>query len=516
MILSTELSYPISGEFLFKQLLLIYFCSCRTMVRDFIKIHDQFAFEIKLEFPVGEGRKKKDRFNFEMFLFLPYGLDVHKHNFQSKDFYRSLKTNIRLTSPQYKLEELLNGKNAPLASLTSSIERSKKYPSDQNIQLSKQQLKKYCSIFDSAIRQAIERINRSKKMESRSKLVNVFILQIELLREGYHKLPAILIGDVSLEDLLREYRFADEYQSLLIETHVFALMRYLQNKKEDHKADLANLHQLAEQEMDFRDAQDYPSVSKPKHSNEDVLHRKSRLKKYIESNLFLNTYTRQEGLVTAQILFSIAAGLAMVFATAVAFASQMIYGTLTIPFFIALVIGYMFKDRIKELVRVYLDKKRKKVHADFKTIIYDQHKKKIGHLKESFHFEQKTHLPEDVKNARELMRITEMGEIGSGDNILGYKNKTILLNSKIQKKEFSGITQILRLNISDFTRKMDDPEKEVFVRTKKGIKRMLADRVYHLNMILRYGDSKTKEIKCYKIKASRNGIKKIEHQRVSE
>jgi hypothetical protein len=480
------------------------------MVKDFIKIHDRFAFELKLEFPVSSGKKKKDNFNFEMFLFLPYSLDVNKHNFLREDFYRSLKMNIRLTSPHYRLEELLNGNDSPFAKLEESMLGCSESPDEKNLQQAGQQLKKYCSIFGSAMRHAVERINRSKSKETRSEKVDAFILQIKQLREAYHKFYTPLSEKANLESLFREYRFADEYQSLLIESHIFGLIKSLQNKKEDHKDDIECLHQLAEQEMDYRDAHDYPSVSKPKRSNEDVLHRKSRLKKYIESNLFLNTQTRQEGVVTEQILFSIAAGLAMVFATAVAFASQMIYGSLTVPFFIALVIGYMFKDRIKELVRIYLDKKHKKVHADFKTVIYDQHRRKMGYLKESFHFEQKNHLPEDVRNARESMRSTEMGEVASGDNIIGYKNKTTLFNSKIQKGTFSGITQILRFNISDFTRKMDDPEKEVFVRTKKGIKRMLADRVYHLNLILRYGDAEALVLKRYKIKASRNGIKKIE------
>lgn len=314
--------------------------------------------------------------------------------------------------------------------------------------------------------------------------------------------------------MLREYRFADEYQSLLVESHISALVVHLRNKKEDQKANIVCLHQLVEKEMDYRYKNDYPSVSKPNRSNEDVLHRKSRLKKYIESNLFLNTETRQEGVVTEQILFSVAAGLAMVFATAVAFASQMIYGSLTIPFFIALVVGYMFKDRIKEWARIYLDTKRKKVHADFKTTINDQSEKRIGFLKESFHFEQRNHLPEYVIKAREMMRITEMGEVGVGDNIIGYKNKTTLFNAAIQKDKYSGITQIIRFNIFDFTRKMDDPEKEVFVRTKKGIKRMLADRMYHLNLIIRYENSGNNVIKRYKIKASRNGIKQIELYKV--
>jgi hypothetical protein len=191
------------------------------------------------------------------------------------------------------------------------------------------------------------------------------------------------------------------------------------------------------------------------------------------------------------------------------------YGSLTIPFFIALVVGYMFKDRIKEWGRVYLDRKRKKIHADFKTTITGNRGKKIGYLKESFHFEQKSHLPAEVSRAREMMRITEMGNVGLGDNIIGYKNKTTLFIKKIEKDKYSGVTQILRFNISDFTLKMDDPEKEVFVKTTKGIRRMHADRVYHLNLILKYESQNKTEIKCYKIKASRNGIKNIVRYKTS-
>jgi len=478
------------------------------MVKDFIKIHDQFAFELKLEFPVRKSKRVKDNYNFDMFLFLPHSLDVNKQNFLREHFYRSLKVNIRLTSPLFKLKELLEDKGTPLTQLEESLDKLKSEADEQNLQFSIEQLKKYCSVFGSALRHASGRIIRSNDTEARNKMIVLFTRQIEQLRGRYHLLSPISKKQ-HLEELLRNYRLADEYQSLQIESHIFSLIENLRNKKDDNKVVIAHLHHLVEKEMDYRDMHEYPSVSKPKRSNEDVLHRKSRLKKYIESNLFLNTETRQEGVVTEQILFSIAAGLAMVFATAVAFASQILYGSLTIPFFIALVVGYMFKDRIKEWARVYLDKKRKKIHADFKTTITGQQGKKIGYLKESFHFEQKNHIPKEVLNAREMMRITEMGDIGLGDNIISYKNNTTLFNTSIEKDKYSGITQILRFNISDFTLKMDDPEKEVFVRTKKGIKRMLADRVYHLNLILKYESSNKVEIKSYKIKASRNGIKNI-------
>lgn len=484
------------------------------MVKDYIKIHDQFAFELKLEFPVRKIKKDTENYNFEMYLFIPHSLDVNKQNYLREHFYRSLKTNIRLTSPLFKLKELLDDEGTPLTQLEERIEKYKNQPNELNLQSSIEQLKKYCSVFGSAMRHASYRITRAKDLEARNKMIVLFTDQIKQLRARYHKQLAPLSNQENLKTLLREYRFADEYQSLQIESQIFSLIQNLQNKKDSQKEVTALLHQLVEKEMDYRDMHDYPSVTKPKRTNEDVLHRKSRLKKYIESNLFLNTETRQEGVVTEQILFSIAAGLAMVFATAVAFASQMLYGSLTIPFFIALVVGYMFKDRIKEWARVYLDKKRKKIHADFKTVISGQHGTKIGYLKESFHFELKSHLPSEVNLAREMMRITEMGDVGLGDNIIGYKNKTTLFINKIEKDKYSGITQILRFNISDFTLKMDDPEKEVFVKTKKGIKRMLADRVYHLNLVLKYESLNKTEIKSYKIKASRNGIKNIERYKV--
>jgi hypothetical protein len=77
-------------------------------------------------------------------------------------------------------------------------------------------------------------------------------------------------------------------------------------------------------------------------------------------------------------------------------------------------------------------------------------------------------------------------------------------------QDFSGTTEILRINISDFTKNMDDPKKDVFVKTKKGFKRGSAKRSYHLNMILNYSDQDEERIKLYKLIVNRNGIQRIE------
>jgi len=482
----------------------------KRMIKSYIKKHDQMSFEAKLEFPANGDSGKQNDSNFDIYLFLPSGLDINKHNFTNRDFYNSLKTNIRLTTPFYPLSNITGDENSPFNRLKNSIENHLSMLTEETKAEYEIQVKRFCSVFGVALRHEVNRILSTKNAEEREQSVANFAKDIKKIRKQYKSLRTKLNSSSSGNDTFAVYQFADEYQSLLVEKHIFTLISRLEKKEEDIGKPDELLDKLVLDEMNYRTEMGYPSVAKTGRSNEDVLHRSGRLKKFIESNLFLNTDTKKEGVLVEQILFSIAAGIAMVFATGVAFASQMIYGNLSLPFFIALVISYMFKDRIKELIRIYLDKKHQKMFYDFKTKIYPQNKKQIGYLKESFHFEQHSHLPAEILDIRNRMRSTEITEESLGEKIIHYRTKVSIMNTKETIKDFTGITQILRLNISDFTKKMDDPEKEVFIRTKKGFKRAFADRVYHINMILTCSGDADFEVKPYKLIANRKGIKRIE------
>jgi hypothetical protein len=480
------------------------------MIRSYIKKHDQMSFEAKLEFPAKGKSGKENDDNFDIYLFLPSGLDINKHNFTNRDFYNSLKTNIRLTTPLYLLRNIVGGEKSPFNRLTNSIETFLSSPSPETEAEYKLQVKRFCSVFGVALRHEVNHIISTKNAEDRDQLIKKFAKNVKKVRENYKSLRNNINVPLPDSRVFAVYQSADEYQSLLVEKHIFTLISRLNLEQTGDGLSGESLNKMVLDEMNYRMEKGYPSVAKPNRPNEDILHRSGRLKKFIESNLFLNTDTKKEGVLVEQILFSIAAGIAMVFATGVAFASQMFYGNLSLPFFIALVISYMFKDRIKELIRVYLDKKHQKMFYDYKTNIYPQNKKKIGYLKESFHFEQYMHLPKEIIDVRNSMRSTEITEESLGEKIIHYRTKVSIMNTKETVEDFTGITQILRLNISDFTRKMDDPEKEVFIRTKKGFKRAFADRVYHINMILTYSDNDDVEIKPFKLIANRKGIKRIE------
>jgi len=485
------------------------------MIRETIKKHDQFSFELKLEFPVPEKKDKKDAYFVNMYLFLPYALDINKHSFTKDDFYNSLKTYIRLTTPHYLLRNIMKGKKSPLAKLKKTIDDYVSAPDDDKKDDFEIQIKRFCSIFGTALRNAGNQIIRTGEKETRERLITDYVNNVVKTRNSFKDLRKAFTDPARKSNAFDIYRFADEYQSLLVERNLFVLLGALEKKKKAcDKESLDKLKNLFLKEMQYREKMKYPSVAYAHRSNEDVLHRASRLKKFIESNLFLNTDTKKDGVIVEQILFALAAGLAMVFATGVAFASQMIYGNLTLPFFIALVISYMFKDRIKELVRIYLNKKQHRYFQDFKTNIYDQRPKKIGFLKESFQFIKHKHLSGNILDARNSMRSTEITKESMGEKIILYSNKIRILNKKVKSlNDFTGVTEILRLNITDFTRNMDDPEKEIFVKTKNGFKRAFANRTYHLNLIIDYSRGNIDQMNLYKLIVDRNGIKRIERFR---
>jgi hypothetical protein len=482
------------------------------MIQEQIKIHDQQTIELKLEFSISKMTSRKDRFFVNIYLFLPYTLDVNKHNFARQDFYDSLKTYIRLTTPFFLLQNIVKEKNSPYAILSKSAKNFIASPDEKKKGNFDFQLKRFCSIFGTSLRHSTNHILNATINTDRKDLISDFIDQVQQIREAFKSLRPTINVSLKSNEIFDVYQLADEYQSLLVEKHIFILIDEFDNENNNiEKTQLTKLNDLVLQEMTYREEREYQSIAKTHSSNEDILYRSSQLKKFIESNLFLNTDTKEDGVFFEQIIFGFAAGIAMVFATAVAFASQLMYGNLTLPFFVALVVSYIFKDRIKELVRLKLNKRQYRYFYDFKTNIYDQKNKKIGALKESFLFVKHKHLSELILAARSKMRSTDISIESLGEKIIRYRNKINIFKNIVEEPDdFTGFTEILRLNISDFTKKMDDPEKEIFVRTKNGFKKSNADRVYHLNMILTYSDRKDKIFRLYKLIVSRNGIKRIE------
>lgn len=215
-----------------------------------------------------------------------------------------------------------------------------------------------------------------------------------------------------------------------------------------------------------------------------------------------------------QLIISLAAGLAMIFATAIAFWGNQVYGSYSAPVFIILIISYMFKDRIKELTRIFFTGRFLQSHFDHKIKIYTNNKTKIGVFREGVNFIKRSKIPGTILKIRNFKRSEEFDSKFSKESII-YHKKKIELYKNIYRENYhdyhiSGINDILRFNITKFLNKMDNPNKEIFLLDSKGYHRSRAKRVYHVNMIIKYTIAEQFYYVRYRIVLTRHGIKRIE------
>ena len=237
------------------------------------------------------------------------------------------------------------------------------------------------------------------------------------------------------------------------------------------------------------------------------------LKKYVESDLFLSVDKRKNGVLKEQVYYSIAAGLSMIFATAVTFTFQQKYGNFTMPLFVALVVSYMLKDRIKELVRLAFLSSRKFRYFDNKTILSVK-ENIIGVCKEGFDIVPQSKVPQEIMDIRNRSLIVDVENRINQESVLFYRNLAEIDHKKLSETSeyrVEGINEILMLNLSSFVKKMDNPESGYQICKSDGeLVSVSVKKIYYINFILRISVGSEQLFKRYRIAMNRDGIIDLE------
>ena len=273
---------------------------------------------------------------------------------------------------------------------------------------------------------------------------------------------------------------------------------------------------MVEGELSYRKEQEYPSIPVPDEDNEELIYREGTLKKAMASILFLRKETRRDGVFLENFVFSIAAGIAMAFATMLAFLTQKyLMQELSIVVFMAIVLAYMGKDRIKDLLKVYFTAKLRRFIHDYKTRILGENGERVGFCRESFSFLNEKDVPAEVTEIRHKAYLSDLENGCFGEQVILARKQVVVnsaaFNDLIRGYQVDGLVDIMRFNFSRFLRHMDNPVKKIFLPDGNGgITTANAKRVYHVNIIVRYGmKGQSDSYIRFRIVLSRNGIKRI-------
>ncbi len=507
----------------------------REILDSKITIHDKNRFEIKLDMDLESGRKNKYRV--ETYFFIPRALNINPNTYSKNDFYNSTQKYIRFKTPQMSLRKLIDPSVdiSPLNRIKSRFQLILSGTKDrETVDAVYSEVKLLGCIVRAAVRDYIRylieefKFHNAKDEKHKAQLSLLEENSINLIRDIRVLISRIRVLRTDMSNpivpiRLREcFNFLDEFLSLTIEEYLAVFLEALHKKGEilkEFRAVEESAIDIITAQSAYRASMGYSSVIVRGGKNEAIVYRRSVLKKFISSALYLQIEISEwEGLM--QFVFGLAAGVAMLFATLVMIYAQNRYTVNSASFVIVVVASYIFKDRIKDWLKIFFSKGMTRWISDRKVNIRDpQTGKIIGVFKEAFSFIANNAVPSDVLLRRNIDNITSIDEEGKPECVFKYEKEVELSAGRIfsAHERRTDINDIMRFSVEDFLSQADDPEVDHLYlnpETKK-IEVVRCSRVYHINMIIRYilcDSSRRQQVSHGRVRIvlNRDGIARLE------
>ncbi len=480
-----------------------------------VTIHDRFSIEFKVGFVVRRKLKVND-FAINTWIFIPNSLDINPMTYSKPHFYRDVKSNIRLITPRFLLREIACGKAVPLRNLARAMEAMANAPTRTNVQEYEYQIKMFSAIVKSSQRDEIAHIiNNPHNNGDLDHLIRSYVENINTVTARYRELRKTINVPTVTKDVMDYYIFGDEFMSNIVEQNTYRLIEGLETLHCDSCGELVDLlKELIRSENAYKRGMGYLAVEDNNPvNNRDLVFRHGVLKRYVESDLFLSSRKKKDGMIVEQLLYSIAAGISMVFATAIAFWGQRKFGSVATPLFFALVVSYMFKDRIKEVLRYYFAHKLSHKYFDNKTRI-GLKDAEIGWAKEAVDFVTDKKTPKEIMDIRSRSALLEAENRAMDEKILLYR-KLVRINREVMDANseytMSGINDIMRLHFTRLIQKADNPEVPLHKLGDEGNVEVIdGEKAYYINIIMQMSFEEHTENKRYRVIFNRLGITGIE------
>ena len=479
------------------------------------KIHDKFTLEFKVGFNTKQAIKPMKFSDFVMntWIFVPNSLDINGGKYSKENFYRDLKSDVRLITPDYLLHDLAKDEQLlPNQSLVNDFNALLNNP-DNTVDLV-HSLKMYCAIARSAARNAYQEVKKCELSDERIKACDTYLDDVMQVLNRFRGLYEKLRSSNITGKIVQDFAYADEFLCNILEEYSYRLRDHIHRSfPDDYSVLEEHFKTVLLNETAYKEQLGYLTIKAddPK-GNEDFVFRASLLKKFAESDLFLSSNKRKNTFLVEQILYSLAAGAAMVVATMSSFFFQQRYGNFTLPFLIALVISYMFKDRLKDWLRLFFAKHVSSKVFDTRTefSIKGCH---IGWSKDSMDFiDGDKVLPEVIQLRDRLPLFQEVS--GNDEKVILFRKKVQLWPGELAKVSpfpLKGINDIMRYNITEYVRKMDNPSIPLYgVWDNDNFKPVEGKKIYRLTFVIQCVFEGKTEYKRFVVYCDRNGIIKVE------
>ncbi|MHA2299140.1 MAG: hypothetical protein ACXAEU_24690 [Candidatus Hodarchaeales archaeon] len=501
-----------------------------------IKLHSRNQFEILIDYLIDPDTPEA-RFKVELFFFIPKSFRINEETYTKQSFYQDMQAYIRFLPKVITLSNIINEDNriSPLTRANKLLEEV--FQSELSNSLNDKiihELKMLVNLTRTyvyrevqAICSSILSITISEQAINDSIRSSIALIQdIKSFNVVLKKTSNQYLSSKTPESIRDTFEFVSEFISLSFQRELTKLLNNVEFVSSTHvqfKEIINIIQQSIKNERDFRMQRNYPSVLSWGEDNETFSYRYSILKKYISNVLYLTARPVTKPRVIQEIGYAAAAGFAMLVALVIAYLSQEAFGSYTLPFITAMVIGYMIKDRLKEWGRSVTNIARKD-KSDYESKIKDNLGNIIGYSKEFFKFIDYDSIPKDILQARGLSSLTAVEAEGRPQEVIRYAKNIGLLPKKISDthERVLDTSDIIRFDISNFLSKIENPqEKRIWFNPEtNNLEYFVISRAYHLNLILKFtslDNNKSEECRIDRVRLilDKKGIKRIETKKTS-
>ena len=254
------------------------------MIQVKTSIHDRFSVEFKINF---SGREQQHRlFKMNSWLFVPSSLDINASTYSKEQFYQDVKSNVRLKTPQFTLQQLADPEVLTVRNLSAAVQKYAETPTSTCLQDLEFHIKMYVAIYKSALRDETRALQTLKESAFNSEAWKSHLTSMRRVVRHYREV--MRNNSENSSDIASIFQYGDEYLSHLTELHAVRLMRSstaisatgIENVREEIKSLIVEEHQ-------YKIDQGYAHFSLSSVAeNRDMFLHQNLLKKYIESAEF--------------------------------------------------------------------------------------------------------------------------------------------------------------------------------------------------------------------------------------
>lgn len=489
-----------------------------------VRIHSSRHLETKITYQIPENKAYEKDIHY--YLFTPAQLHVSSDLISDETMLRKFQTHARYSSPEITLDELLDSENrtSPLILLEHHVK----------VRISGES----GDVGDTIIINELQTLGNSMRHEAgvmlaecKTLTTNACITDLcamlgvwnnevgEVLLRFRKLLEIMQIHYPTGNNVITAFEWADEALSLIVENtslEMYLVLEPLFNQIQESAYTLLRLSRL---ELSYRREKKYESVvsKNNKYSSEAVAYRSGVLKKWTQSVLYLTPIPSKAPQRVANMFAGTAAAIAMTFATLAAIFAETFFIRNSMQWTLLVIFAYVFKDRIKEGLRIFFGRIVPRLLADqISSFVSPRTGKILSKAKILIDITKANRVPQKIQEIRRSGSnpFQDMLPIEDVVHYTRYVKVSKTEKNKVMGPWINAITVITRIRIDDWLKEMDDPNDVMYrVESADGeFEQQNAERVYHLHLVLEETTKSdhTSQFWHYRLILNKKGIVRLE------